>query len=61
MPLVVFEPTIPTFERAKAVHALDRAATVTDAEDSTLHNHRCDHLKSYIYDDPFISFVAVDT
>jgi hypothetical protein len=28
MPRVGFEPTIPTFERAKAVHALDRAATV---------------------------------
>jgi hypothetical protein len=28
MPLVGFEPTIPVFERAKAVHALDRAATV---------------------------------
>jgi hypothetical protein len=25
---VGFEPTIPVFERAKAVHALDRAATV---------------------------------
>jgi hypothetical protein len=25
---VVFEPTIPAFERAKTVHALDRAATV---------------------------------
>jgi hypothetical protein len=24
-----FEPTIPVFEQAKAVHALDRAATVT--------------------------------
>jgi hypothetical protein len=23
-----FEPTIPAFERAKTVHALDRAATV---------------------------------
>jgi hypothetical protein len=23
-----FEPTIPVFERAKTVHALDRAATV---------------------------------
>jgi hypothetical protein len=29
MPWVGFEPTIPTSERAKAVHALDRAATVT--------------------------------
>jgi hypothetical protein len=28
MPRVGFEPTIPVFERAKAVHALDRAATV---------------------------------
>jgi hypothetical protein len=26
---VRFEPTIPVFERAKIVHALDRAATVT--------------------------------
>jgi hypothetical protein len=28
MPQVEFEPTIPVFERAKTVHALDRAATV---------------------------------
>jgi hypothetical protein len=28
MPWVVFEPTIPAFERAKTVYALDRAATV---------------------------------
>jgi hypothetical protein len=28
MPSVGFEPTIPAFERAKTVHALDRAATV---------------------------------
>jgi hypothetical protein len=28
MPRVVFEPTIPAFERAKTVHALDREATV---------------------------------
>jgi hypothetical protein len=28
MPLVGFEPTTPMFERAKAVHDLDRAATV---------------------------------
>jgi hypothetical protein len=28
MPKVDFEPTIPVFERAKTVHALDRAATV---------------------------------
>jgi hypothetical protein len=28
MPRVGFEPMIPAFERAKAVHALDRTATV---------------------------------
>jgi hypothetical protein len=28
MPRVGFDPTIPAFERAKTVHALDRAATV---------------------------------
>jgi hypothetical protein len=30
MSSVEFEPTIPVFERTKAVHALDRAATVID-------------------------------
>jgi hypothetical protein len=29
MPQVGFEPSIPVFERAKTVHALYRAATVT--------------------------------
>jgi hypothetical protein len=28
MPLVGFEPTIPALERAKTLHALDRATTV---------------------------------
>jgi hypothetical protein len=28
MPVAGFEPTFPVFERAKMVHALDRAATV---------------------------------
>jgi hypothetical protein len=32
MPRVGFEPTIPVFERAKTVHALDRAATVIGKE-----------------------------
>jgi hypothetical protein len=31
MPSVGFELTIPTSERAKTFHALDRAATVTGA------------------------------
>jgi hypothetical protein len=30
MPPVGFEPTIPVFERAKTVYAIDRAATVID-------------------------------
>jgi hypothetical protein len=30
MPCVGFEPTIPASERAKTVHALDRAVAVTD-------------------------------
>jgi hypothetical protein len=30
VPQVEFEPTIPMFERAKTVHALDLAATVMD-------------------------------
>jgi hypothetical protein len=30
MPRVGFEPTIPAFERANTVHALDRAANVID-------------------------------
>jgi hypothetical protein len=29
MPILGFEPTIPGFQRAKAVHALETAATVT--------------------------------
>jgi hypothetical protein len=33
MPLMGFEPTIPVFERAKTVRALDRAATVIGQDD----------------------------
>jgi hypothetical protein len=29
MPVAGFEPTIPVFERAKTIHASDRATTVT--------------------------------
>jgi hypothetical protein len=32
MPRVGFEPTIPVFERAKPVHALDRAAAVIGSD-----------------------------
>jgi hypothetical protein len=48
MPQVGFEPTIPVFERAKRVHALDRAATVT----GTLH--------IYIYIHNMILLIARD-
>jgi hypothetical protein len=36
MPRVEFEPTIPAFEWAKTVHALDSAATVIGTEVVTL-------------------------
>jgi hypothetical protein len=36
MPWVGFEPTIPEFERAKTVHALERAATVIGTKATTL-------------------------
>jgi hypothetical protein len=36
MPWVGFEPTIPTFEPGKTVHALDRATTVISGESDTI-------------------------
>jgi hypothetical protein len=44
MPLVGFESTIPVSERAKAVHALDRASTVIGTEEGILAMN-----SSYIY------------
>jgi hypothetical protein len=35
MPQVGFKPTIPVFERAKRVHALDRAAAVIGLDNTT--------------------------
>jgi hypothetical protein len=35
---VEFEPTIPAFERAKTVHALDRSDTVTGPKNVMLGN-----------------------
>jgi hypothetical protein len=40
MPWVGFEPTIPASERAKAVHAWDRAAAVTGTVDTTTENNQ---------------------
>jgi hypothetical protein len=39
MPRVEFEPTTPVFERAKTVHALDRAATVIGHETFYIMHH----------------------
>jgi hypothetical protein len=39
MPWVGFEPTIPAFERAKTVHALDRAVIVIGASASTAYKY----------------------
>jgi hypothetical protein len=41
MPQVGFAPTIPVFERAKTVHALDREATVIGAMQNTMLKSRC--------------------
>jgi hypothetical protein len=39
MPLVGFEPTIAAFERAKIVHALDRAATMIGSNNNNNNNN----------------------
>jgi hypothetical protein len=53
MPCVGFEATIPAYERAKTVHALDRSATVTG-------KHRCtpQHNSSLTYFTAFILSTA---
>jgi hypothetical protein len=42
---VGFEPTIPAFERAKTVHASDRAATVTTAQPNSFLLSPLNHLR----------------
>jgi hypothetical protein len=44
MPEVGFEPTIPVFERAKTVHALDRATTVIGIMDLNVFQIRRHYL-----------------
>jgi hypothetical protein len=39
MPQAGFEPTIQAFERAKTLHALDRAATVIGHDEYNNHNY----------------------
>jgi hypothetical protein len=50
MPLAGFEPTIPVFKRAKAFHALDRAAAVTGTwrfrESQILEGQLCSFVKA---------------
>jgi hypothetical protein len=53
MPWVGLEPMIPAFERARIVHALDRAVTVTGKHENIMHynywphnlreDHRCEN------------------
>jgi hypothetical protein len=43
MPQMGFEPTTPVFERAKTVHAPDRAATVIGSSE----NYCPEYLKTY--------------
>jgi hypothetical protein len=45
MSRVGFEPAIPVFERAKTVHALDRAVTVIGTEAPLLGQNRCLNLQ----------------
>jgi hypothetical protein len=44
MPWVGFERTIPAFERAKTVHALDRAATLIDINIDRWHEIMNEHV-----------------
>jgi hypothetical protein len=46
MPRVGFKPTIPGFERAKTVHALDHAATATGTTANTPYKFHC-HKKVF--------------
>jgi hypothetical protein len=48
MPHAGFEATIPVFQRAKTVHALDRAATVTGYNTSRIHIKILFIFKSYM-------------
>jgi hypothetical protein len=44
MPQVGFEPTMPVFERAKTVHALDRAATLIGLYLSLFYKETCGRI-----------------
>jgi putative methionine-R-sulfoxide reductase with GAF domain len=45
---VVFEPTVPVFERGKTVHVLDCGATVTG---SFTYNNKYSRIEHYINGD----------
>jgi hypothetical protein len=47
---VRFEPTIPVFEQAKTVHALDRAATVIGSEEG----YSCEILANVLLSITFV-------
>jgi hypothetical protein len=49
MPQIGFEPTIPVFERAKTVHASDRAATVIGRYQTTsVENRKRDSINTFV-------------
>jgi hypothetical protein len=52
---VGFKPTIPAFQRAKTVHAADRAATVMGILKSLRHKNKYGVRKTF----PFISISVV--
>jgi hypothetical protein len=57
MPQVRFEPTIPVFERAMTVHALDRTATLI----GTLRHYQLEMMinSCYFFQLPAISLLII--
>jgi hypothetical protein len=47
MPRLIFEPTTPVFDRAKTIHASDRAATVIGATDFINMNYELQGVLSF--------------
>jgi hypothetical protein len=57
MPLMGFEHTIPVFERAKTVHALDRAATMTGGFAFLGHRNANNNLESVQRLSSYVTFL----
>jgi hypothetical protein len=52
---VLFEPTIPVFEQAKTVHALDRRATVSGRNSTAVQKLR----KNFLRDDELMKLKPI--